>query len=472
MDYSASFSGDSPPSPRYILAFLALSLAYCQRGFSTASISNFQAMLGFLSVNGHRDPRTRTGWDMGTTAQQLAASFLNLGAIFGVLCTLPLSRYVGLRHGIWLGYAIVILGAGLQLQISSVAGLYARRILMGLANGLFMTLAHLYTAECAPAHLRGEITPLYGICVCLGNLLGATTNTFTERSHDRRASRAPLVCLCVILVLLGVLVALCQSRRTGCYGTATRESQTLARDTPRPGAPCRAARGAGLNQVPAPDRRRTLVCFAVVLSNSSPGVWLVLSYGTAFLQISGVKRPFPASVFDAVANVAGTSTGAFFLTQRMRRRAMMLLGHFIPGLCMLGLAMVSTAEPKAAAAGKAAAVAFVSLHRFFYHTFSLAASGLLCYDLLYVPPPIPLERNPLRPGDIWRQVLTVAGLVAFTIPRTGAEIDDISHPQTPRGSSPSEHESTAHAREVLPSCEGLKGVSHLPGARPDRNLAG
>ncbi|OWP00660.1 hypothetical protein B2J93_5436 [Marssonina coronariae] len=378
MDYSASFSGDSPPSPRYILAFLALSLAYCQRGFSTASISNFQAMLGFLSVNGHRDPRTRTGWDMGTTAQQLAASFLNLGAIFGVLCTLPLSRYVGLRHGIWLGYAIVILGAGLQLQISSVAGLYARRILMGLANGLFMTLAHLYTAECAPAHLRGEITPLYGICVCLGNLLGATTNTFTERSHDRRASRAPL---CRI------------------------EAEQL-----------RASRSQHLDMFRAPDRRRTLVCFAVVLSNSSPGVWLVLSYGTAFLQISGVKRPFPASVFDAVANVAGTSTGAFFLTQRMRRRAMMLLGHFIPGLCMLGLAMVSTAEPKAAAAGKAAAVAFVSLHRFFYHTFSLAASGLLCYDLLYVPPPIPLERNPLRPGDIWRQVLTVAGLVAFTIP--------------------------------------------------------
>lgn len=125
------------------------------------------------------------------------------------------------------------------------------------------------------------------------------------------------------------------------------------------------------------DLRRTLLCFAVILSHSSSGLWLIISYGTFFFQMAGIKEPFKASIYNKVANLVGTAIGMYFCLKWMGRRSMMMTGHFLPALFMLGIAVAFTVAPNSEAAGKAL-VACALGYCFFYNGFS----GTLSWPLL------------------------------------------------------------------------------------------
>jgi hypothetical protein len=102
--------------------------------YDTATIAGFQAMPGFLKVYGYEDKKSKIGWNIATTPQQLISSFLNLGTIIGVVLTHLWAKRHGRRGAIWAASFTSFVAAGLQIGTEELVGLYFGRILIVCAN--------------------------------------------------------------------------------------------------------------------------------------------------------------------------------------------------------------------------------------------------------------------------------------------------------------------------------------------------
>jgi hypothetical protein len=115
----------------------------------------FMAMVGFLKVFGYEAPASPIGWNISTTVQQLITSLMVVGGILGSLAQGPLSSYLGRRRGIQIASIVCIVASAIMIATTSVGALYVGRIILGVANGIFITTAQMYIVEVLPANLRG-----------------------------------------------------------------------------------------------------------------------------------------------------------------------------------------------------------------------------------------------------------------------------------------------------------------------------
>lgn len=130
-----------------------------------------------------------------STVQQLITSLLSLGSFISSLAAGFFSTYIGRRPALWLA---CLIDAG----TTSIGILYFGRLLLGLANGFLVTFSNIYTAEAAPAHLRGVMVALFAYWVTIGSILGTTVDNYTQRRLDRLSYRIPLACLYIVPFLL------------------------------------------------------------------------------------------------------------------------------------------------------------------------------------------------------------------------------------------------------------------------------
>lgn len=82
--------------------------------------------------------------------------------------------------------------------------LYIGRLLLGLANGFFVTHSNVYTAEVAPAHLRGLTVALFAYWVNVGSILGTVVDYYTKDRMDKLSYQIPLACLFIVPTCLFV----------------------------------------------------------------------------------------------------------------------------------------------------------------------------------------------------------------------------------------------------------------------------
>lgn len=189
-----------------ILLCLAVSTANCQYGYDTASVGGFQAMVGFLEIFGYRNPQSAIGWSITTKVQQLMTSFINIGTIVGVFLTAPFAKYFGRRPGIWVACLINFISAGVQVGTTNLAGLYAGRVLIGLANGYFITFANVYVAEVAPAHLRGLLVSFFGVWVNIGSIMGTIADNYSKEHLNKLCYQIPLATLFAVPLFLSIFI--------------------------------------------------------------------------------------------------------------------------------------------------------------------------------------------------------------------------------------------------------------------------
>ncbi|KAF1949731.1 MFS transporter [Byssothecium circinans] len=388
---------------KVILMCLGMSLANFQYGYDTATIAGFQAMPGFLKVYGYRDKKTKIGWNIATGPQQLMTSFLNVGTIIGVLLTHVWAKKFGRRQGVWLACVLSWVAAGLQIGTDKLVGLYFGRIILGISNGFFITFANVWVAEVTPAHLRGPVVSFFGIWSSTGSIIGATANNETKDFTSRLAYQIPLATLFAIPLFLGTLVAFLPEspRWLLVHGRGEEAKRSL-----------RKLRGSSfkgdeelleeefvemqngiekeLEQVngsvvkdmfKGTDLRRTLICFGVILSHSSGGLWLIIGYGTFFFQQAGVDKPFLATILKSVLGLAGVLTSIFLNYRIIGRRFSMLLGHAGSALCMLGMGIAGSTSSDPSASGKAV-LACALLYYFVYNGFSGAVSWPVANELV------------------------------------------------------------------------------------------
>lgn len=68
--------------------------------------------------------------------QGISVASYNLGCLFGAVCTIWLGDILGRRKMIFLGSAIMILGAALQCSAFSLGHMVAGRVITGVGNGM------------------------------------------------------------------------------------------------------------------------------------------------------------------------------------------------------------------------------------------------------------------------------------------------------------------------------------------------
>lgn len=92
-------------------------------------------MIPFMQIFGFREPASPVGWNISPEVQQLMGSLMTLGAVVASGLAGPLSAYLGRKSCLWIACALCAVSDAIMMGTTSLGGLYAGRLLIGLANG-------------------------------------------------------------------------------------------------------------------------------------------------------------------------------------------------------------------------------------------------------------------------------------------------------------------------------------------------
>ncbi|KAH8808626.1 MFS transporter [Xylogone sp. PMI_703] len=378
-----------------------VSMANLQYGFDTGAVAGFQAMTGFLQVFGYKDPTRPSGYNIHTKPQQLISSFLNVGTIIGTILTGPFASRFGRRPAIWAACVVSIVACAVQVSTTSLGGLYAGRIILGLSNGFFITFSNIYAVEASPPHLRGVLVSFFGFWVNIGSLLGSISDNYTKTRLNKLCYQIPLAALFAIPTLLAIFTIfvpesprwlLLQGRET----EARRSLERLRAGTLSPELLDEefvemqrgieeekelSSSASILDMFKGTDLRRTLLCVIAIASHAASGIWFIISYGTFFFQMADIANPFQASILSNVMGLVGAVFGMFLTQKVFGRRPMLMIGSAGCGACMLAIAVAYTVAPHSKSAGRAL-VGFSLMFNFFYNGFQGTVSWPVAGELV------------------------------------------------------------------------------------------
>lgn len=95
-------------------------------------------------VFGYEDANVPGGWNISTERQQLISSFMTLGAFLSSSMAGPIAGVMSRRMTVWVASILCIVSNVVMMATTNIAGLYAGRLLLGIANGIFITFSQLY----------------------------------------------------------------------------------------------------------------------------------------------------------------------------------------------------------------------------------------------------------------------------------------------------------------------------------------
>lgn len=390
-----------------ILICFFVSLANCQYGFDTNAVAGFQAMVGFLKIFGVPDPESPTGWGIQTTPQQLISSFLNVGTIVGTMLTVPFAHRFGRKPAIWVGCFFAFIACAVQIGTTSLGGLYAGRIILGLSNGFLITFSNIYNTEVAPPHLRGMTVSFFGVWVNIGSVFGSLCDDFTKNHLNELSYRIPLGVLFAIPTLLSVLMIfvpesprwlLLQNRpdqarialqklRGRSLTPELFEEEFIEMERGIAEEQELASSGSVLDIFRGTNLRRTIITVGSIITHAATGLWFILSFGTYFFQSAGLSQPFLVSLLGNCLGLVGACVGLLLTQYVFGRRSMMMIGALGCGFSMLAIAVAYTVAPTSKSAGSAL-LGFALLFYFFYNGFigtvSWPIAGEVCASRLRV----------------------------------------------------------------------------------------
>lgn len=118
---------------------------------------------------GHVDPHSPIGYNISPERQQLISSLMTLGAFLSSSAAGVFATKLGRRQCLWLASLLCCVSNVVMMTTTSLAGLYAGRLLIGLANGWYMTYSQLYIQVRFPIVLLKTVCPN----ICAGMYSGS-----------------------------------------------------------------------------------------------------------------------------------------------------------------------------------------------------------------------------------------------------------------------------------------------------------
>jgi MFS family permease len=240
---------------------------------------------------------------------------------------------------------------------------------------------------------------LFSFYVNLGSIIGSVVDNYTKQHLNRLSYRIPLACMFIVPVLLGIgLFFVPESPRWLLHhdhADAARkalkrlrfdhgdefelewaemirgvaEEKRVAQSTPLQ------------DMFRGHDLRRTLLCYAVIASQSASGVWFFIGYQTYFLSIAGITKAFEYTIMSTCLGFIGVFVGLFSLKKLCGRRTVVIVGALACGLCELACGIASSVNATSKRTGSVL-VAFTALFMFCYNAGVGAASSPLATELV------------------------------------------------------------------------------------------
>ena len=127
--------------------------------------------------------------------QQLITSLLTLGSFVCSLAAGAFGSYFGRKAALRTACLLNAIACAIQIAATNAAVLYVGRLILGFANGFFVTFSNVYTAEASPTHLRGVMVALFAYWVNIGSLFGAIVGNYSKRRMDKGSYCIPIACL-------------------------------------------------------------------------------------------------------------------------------------------------------------------------------------------------------------------------------------------------------------------------------------
>ncbi|KAI1367156.1 general substrate transporter [Xylaria arbuscula] len=496
-----------------------VSLSSFQYGLDFGIIGGLQAMIGFLQVFGERAPTTPLGWNINAERQQLISSLMILGAFISSSTAGFTAKYFGRKMSLWIACVGVFVSTAVMQATTQIGGLYAGRLIIGLANGLLMTHAQLYIQECSPGRYRGFGISIFTYWVSVGSLIGTVIDNFASKIDSKNAYIIPLGIVHLIPLILTIgLFFIPESPRwlATRYGRMDEAERALRRLRPAAwsvadeleemkttlAAEARLQSSVGyrtLFQNPI-DRRRTFLSVFGLTTQAASGA--MFAYGTYFFEMANVGNAFENSCILTGTGVAALLFNALVITKYGRRRVMMMSGFVVCGLSQLIMAIVYTIEPGTQKTGKVIVglsviyiVAYNAListyawlsggelasQRLRSHTFGLATAigffgaWLTTFTAPYFINPTRLGWGP-KYGYIWTGSCAIAGAwVWMYLPevkgRTLEQIDEMFEAGVPARKF-RKYQCTGHVDDEKPHVDHVEsGSSQDDGGEPKKAVA-
>jgi MFS transporter, SP family, sugar:H+ symporter len=342
-------------------------------------------MPSFLAVFGYVDPTATFGYGISTNVQQLISSLMSLGAVVGCAIVGPLSRYLSRRWCLVIAICFNQLGVVLMIASTNLAALYAGRLIVGIANGLFDVFPQLYIHECAPSHLRGPLLGMFNVLVSVGLLVGTIVDNYTSTMTSKAGYQIPLGLFFIAPMILlfalpfmpdsprwlfeyknrtlarNALVKLRNNETSSHVIDAELEEIKVALDTER-----EMAQGVRFfDMFKGTNLRRSLLSIAMICGLGACGSLFFLAYGTYFFAIAGQTAAFAETVGMTAAGLAATLFSMWLIT-KVGRRVIFMIGFSSQAICMLVVAITWSVNATSTTSGRVM-VSFAIIYIWFYN---------------------------------------------------------------------------------------------------------
>ncbi|KAF1354744.1 sugar transporter STL1 [Delphinella strobiligena] len=121
----------------------------------------------FPQINTDNPPPGKTQ-SYTSTIQGISIASYNLGCFVGAIATIWLGDWLGRRKMIFMGSAIMVVGATLQCSAFSLAQLIVGRIITGFGNGMNTSTVPTWQSETSKSHRRGQMVMVEGALITGG----------------------------------------------------------------------------------------------------------------------------------------------------------------------------------------------------------------------------------------------------------------------------------------------------------------
>jgi len=124
----------------------------------------------FPSINPEAEHLSSTRSDR-STYQGIAVASYNLGCLIGAIITVFVGNPLGRKRIIFIGTAIMVVGAALQASAFTLEHFIIGRIITGLGNGANTSTVPMWQSETCSAHKRGKLVMIEGALITGGIMI-------------------------------------------------------------------------------------------------------------------------------------------------------------------------------------------------------------------------------------------------------------------------------------------------------------
>lgn len=129
---------------------------------------------------------------------------MTLGAFVSAATAGIIANKLGRRHCLLIACVTCCVANIIMMATEDIIALYFGRLIIGLANGYFMTFSQLYIQESSTAAYRGWFLTVFQLFTSFGTLIGTIVDWATSKRPDKSAYLIPLGLIYIIPFFLAI----------------------------------------------------------------------------------------------------------------------------------------------------------------------------------------------------------------------------------------------------------------------------